>query len=149
MTKLATAAATRSIVIERIMPHPPEKIWRALTQSALIEEWLMKNDFQPLVGRKFNFRADPMPGWNGVTDCQVLIVEPNQRLSYSWNASGDEAVNGLRTIVTWTLTPAGGSTIVRMEQSGFRPEDERFFQGANYGWQKMIAGLERVTAESG
>jgi len=149
MTKLATAAATRSIVIERIMPHPPEKIWRALTQSALIEEWLMKNDFQPLVGRKFNFRADPMPGWNGVTDCQVLIVEPNQRLSYSWNASGDEAVNGLRTIVSWTLTPAEGATIVRMEQSGFRPEDERFFQGANYGWQKMIAGLERVTAESG
>jgi len=149
MTKLATAAATRSIVIERIMPHPPEKIWRALTQSALIEEWLMKNDFQPLVGRKFNFRADPMPGWNGVTDCQVLIVEPNQRLSYSWNASGDEAVNGLRTIVTWTLTPAEGGTIVRMEQSGFRPEDERFFQGANYGWQKMIAGLERVTAEHG
>jgi len=149
MTKLATAAATRSIVIERIMPHPPEKIWRALTQSALIDEWLMKNDFQPLVGRKFNFRADPMPGWNGVTDCQVLIVEPNQRLSYSWNASGDEAVNGLRTIVTWTLTPAEGGTIVRMEQSGFRPEDERFFQGANYGWQKIIAGLERVTAESG
>ena len=149
MTKLATAAATRSIVIERIMPHPPEKIWRALTQSALIDEWLMKNDFQPLVGRKFNFRADPMPGWNGVTDCQVLIVEPNQRLSYSWNASGDEAVNGLRTIVTWTLTPAEGGTIVRMEQSGFRPEDERFFQGANYGWQKMIAGLERVTAENG
>jgi uncharacterized protein YndB with AHSA1/START domain len=149
MTKLATAVAMRSIVIERMMPHPPEKIWRALTQSALIEDWLMKNDFQPVVGRKFNFRADPMPGWNGVTDCQVLMVEPNERLSYSWNASGDEAVNGLKTNVTWTLTPVEGGTIVRMEQSGFRPEDERFFQGANYGWQKMIAGLERVTAERG
>jgi uncharacterized protein YndB with AHSA1/START domain len=143
MTELATA--TRCIVVERVMPHPPEKIWRALTQTPLIEEWLMKNDFQPVVGLRFNFRAEPMPQWNGVTDCEVLIVEPNRRLSYSWNASGDEAVNGLKTVVTWTLTPAEGGTQV-LEQSGFRPEDERFYQGAGYGWQKMIAGLERVAA---
>ena len=110
MTDLADAA-TRSIVIERVMPHPPEKIWRALTQSPLIEEWLMKNDFRPVVGHKFNFRADPMPGWNGVTDCEVLVVEPNERLSYSWNASGEEAVNGLKTVVTWTLTPVDGGTL--------------------------------------
>jgi uncharacterized protein YndB with AHSA1/START domain len=146
MTKLADATATRSIVVERVMNHTPEKVWRALTQGPLIEEWLMKNDFRPVVGHKFNFRAEPMPQWNGVVDCEVLIVEPNKRLSYSWNASGDEAANGLKTIVTWTLTPADGGTHIRMEQSGFRPEDERFFQGANYGWQKMVAGLERVTA---
>ena len=146
MTKFADATATRSIVVERVMNHTPEKVWRALTQGPLIEEWLMKNDFRPVVGHKFNFRAEPMPQWNGVVDCEVLIVEPNKRLSYSWNASGDEAANGLKTIVTWTLTPADGGTHIRMEQSGFRPEDERFFQGANYGWQKMVAGLERVTA---
>ena len=146
MTKLADATATRSIVVERVMHHTPEKVWRALTQGPLIEEWLMKNDFRPVVGHKFKFRAEPMPQWNGVVDCEVLIVEPNKRLSYSWNASGDEAANGLKTIVTWTLTPADGGTHIRMEQSGFRPEDERFFQGANYGWQKMVAGLERVTA---
>jgi uncharacterized protein YndB with AHSA1/START domain len=64
-------AATRSIVIEREMPHAAEKIWRALTQGPLIEEWLMKNDFQPLVGHSFNFRAAPMPHWNGIVDCQV------------------------------------------------------------------------------
>jgi len=146
MTNFADATATRSIVVERVMHHTPEKVWRALTQGPLIEEWLMKNDFRPVVGHKFNFRAEPMPQWNGVVDCEVLIVEPNKRLSYSWNASGDEAANGLKTIVTWTLTPADGGTHIRMEQSGFRPEDERFFQGANYGWQKMVAGLERVTA---
>ena len=72
MTDLADAA-TRSIVIERVMPHPPEKIWRALTQSPLIEEWLMKNDFRPVVGHKFNFHADPMPGWNGVTDARSSL----------------------------------------------------------------------------
>jgi uncharacterized protein YndB with AHSA1/START domain len=128
------AAATRSIVIEREMPHPAEKIWRALTRGPLIEEWLMKNDFLPVVGHRFNFRATPMPHWNGVTDCRVLVVEPNERLSYSWNASGEEAAAGLKTVVTWTLTPTRSGTLVRVEQSGFRPEDEANYQGANYGW---------------
>jgi len=144
MTKLA--AATRSVVVEREMPHPTEKIWRALTQGPLIEEWLMKNDFQPVVGHRFNFRAEPMPQWNGVTDCEVLVVEPNKRLSYSWDGSGEEAATGPKTVVTWTLTQTKGGTLVRMEQSGFRPEDERFYQGASYGWQRMVGGLKRVVA---
>ena len=137
---------TRSLVIERQMPHPPEKIWRALTQSALIEEWLMRNDFEPVAGRRFTFRADPSPHWNGVTEGEVLAVEPNRRLSYSWNASGSEAANGLKTTVTWTLTPTSNGTLLRMEQSGFRPQDERNYQGANYGWQRFLGGLERVVA---
>ena len=139
-------AAMRSIVIEREMAHPPDKIWRALTQGDLIEEWLMKNDFQPEVGHRFNFRATPVPHWNGVVDCQALAVEPNARLSYSWGASGDEAAGGLKTVVTWTLTPTKGGILVRMEQSGFRPEDESNYQGANYGWQRFVGGLERVAA---
>jgi uncharacterized protein YndB with AHSA1/START domain len=85
-----------------------------------------------------------MPHWNGVVDCQVLVLEPNQRLSYSWNASGEEAAGGLKTVVTWTLTPTKSGVLVRMEQSGFRPEDETNYQGANYGWQRYVAGLERV-----
>ena len=139
-------AATRTIVIERDMPHPPEKIWRALTQASLMEEWLMKNDFQPVVGRSFNFRAAPVPHWNGVVDCTVLEIEPNERLCYSWNASGDEAANGLKSVVTWTLTRTNGGTHLRMEHSGFRPKDESNFQGASYGWQRFFGGLERVLA---
>jgi uncharacterized protein YndB with AHSA1/START domain len=144
MTDAATATLT--LLVERMMPHPPEKVWRALTQGPLLEEWLMRNDFQPEVGHRFNFRSNPVPHWNGVVDCEVLVVEPNKRLSYRWNASGEEAATGIKTIVTWTLTPANGGTHVRMEQSGFRPEDERFYQGAGYGWQKMITGLERAAA---
>jgi uncharacterized protein YndB with AHSA1/START domain len=140
------AAATRSIVIEREIPHPTEKVWRALTEGPLLEEWLMKNDFQPVVGHEFNFRATPMPHWSGVVDCRVLIVEPCERLSYSWNASGEEAAGGLRTVVTWTLTPTERGALVRMEQSGFRPEDEANYQGARHGWQRLVAGLERVAA---
>ena len=147
MTK--PTAATRSIVIEREMPHPPERVWRALTQGALIEEWLMRNDLQPVVGHRFNFRGTPMPHWNGVVDCQVLVVEPSQRLSYSWNASGEETAGVLKTVVTWTLTPTKGGVLVRMEQPGFRAEDEANYQGANYGWQRYIGGLERVAAGLG
>jgi hypothetical protein len=100
-----TAADTHTLVLERVMPHPPEKIWRALTQAPLIEDWLMKNDFEPVVGRRFNFRSTPMPNWDGLVDCDVLAVEPNQRLSYTWNASGEEAARGLKSVVTLTLTP--------------------------------------------
>jgi uncharacterized protein YndB with AHSA1/START domain len=135
-----TSADIRSVLIERVMSHPPQKIWRALTQSPLIEEWLMPNDFEPVVGRKFNFRSTPMPQWNGVVDCEVVIVEPDKRLAYRWDALG------VTTIVTFTLTPTASGTLVRMEQSGFRPEQTANYQGATYGWQKFIAGLERVAA---
>jgi uncharacterized protein YndB with AHSA1/START domain len=74
------------------------------------------------------------------------MVEPNERLSYSWNASGEEAANGLKTVVTWTLTPVTGGVLVRLEQSGFRPEDEAGYRVASYGWERFFAGLEQVLA---
>ncbi len=131
-------AATRTLVIQREMPHPPEKIWRALTQGPLIKEWLMDNDFQPIVGHGFNFRSTPMHKWDGVIDSEVLVVEPNKTLSYTWNALG------LESVVVWTLIATSGGTLVRMEQSGFRPDQEANYQGANYGWQNFISNLERV-----
>ncbi len=136
----------RSIVVERDMPHSPEMVWRALTQDALIEEWLMKNDFLPVVGHKFNFRAQPVMGWNGVTDCEVLEIIPNKQLVYSWNASGEQARDGLKTIVTWTLTPHRGGTRVRMEHSGFRPQDESGYRGMGGGWPRVLERLENIAA---
>jgi uncharacterized protein YndB with AHSA1/START domain len=141
-------AALRSILVERTMPLPPDKIWHALTQSTLIGSWLMRNDFEPTIGRRFNFRATPMYGWNGVTDCEVLLVESPGKLAYSWKASGDQAADGLRTTVTWTLTPQGDSTRVRMEQSGFRPQDEGGYQSMSGGWPRMLQGLEQVAGET-
>jgi uncharacterized protein YndB with AHSA1/START domain len=135
MTK--AAIETRSVVVEREIAHPPEKIWRALTQSHLIDEWLMKNDFEPVVGHRFNLRGD----WGGV-DCQVLEIEPRKTLSYSW------AANGLESVVTWTLTPTSKGVNLRMEQSGFRPDQEQFYQGAKGGWQKFFANLEQVLART-
>src|SRR5450755_3234108 len=128
---------TRTLVIEREMPHPPEKIWRALTQGELIKDWLMENDFQPVVGHKFSFRATPMPNWNGVVDCEVLVVEPNKKLSYTWGTMGRG------NVVVWTLVATTGGTLVRMEQSGFGPDQEAAYKGATYGWKKFIGNLER------
>jgi uncharacterized protein YndB with AHSA1/START domain len=136
------ACDTRSLVIEREMAHPPEKIWRALTQGPLIEEWLMANDLQPVVGHKFNFRAKPMlPQWNGVIDSEILVVEPNKKLSYTWNSMG------LQTVVVWTLAATSGGTLLRFEQSGFRRDQGANYGGAKYGWQKFIGVLERVVGE--
>ncbi len=137
---------TRSLVIERELPHPPEKIWRALTESPLIAEWLLKNDFQPVVGHRFHFRATPMPNWNGVIASEVLVVEPNARLVYSWSP-GEHATDGPQWVVTFTLTPTKGGTHVRMEQSGFKAEDDAAYKGATYGWNKFIGGLEQVVAK--
>ena len=129
------ATETLCVVVEREISWPPEKIWRALTQPHLIEEWLMKNDFKPVVGHGFNLRAD----W-GAVDCRVLAVEPNKTLSYTWGA------HGLESVVTWTLTPTSTGTRLRMEQSGFRPDQPQNYQGAKYGWQRFFANLEQVLA---
>lgn len=135
---MSTAATeTRSVVVEREIPHPPEKIWRALTQPHLIAEWLMKNDFAPVKGHGFTLSGD----WGSV-DCRVLSVEPNKTLSYTWDAMG------LESVVTWTLTPKGTGTHLRMEQMGFKPDQQQAFQGAQYGWQKFFGSLEQVLARA-
>jgi uncharacterized protein YndB with AHSA1/START domain len=141
-----TAAITRAVVVERRVPHSLDKVWRALTQAPLLEDWLMANDFEPRVGHRFTFRMPGMPGWNGVTDCEVLSVVPNEELSYTWNASGEEAATGIRTVVKWTLEAFDGGVVVRMEQSGFREQDQRNFMGAKYGWERNLGELERVVA---
>ena len=131
---------TRSLVIERELPHPPEKIWRALTQGPLIKEWLMDNDFEPVVGHRFKFRSTPVPKWNGVIDSEVLVVEPNKKLSYSWSTLG------LVSVVVWTLAATKDGTLLRMEHSGFPLDQDAAYKGANYGWQNFIRKLEGVVA---
>ena len=139
------ASETRSVVVEREIPHPPEKIWRALTQPHLMEEWLMKNDFKPAVGHRFNLRGE----WGGVLDCEVLAIEPNRTLSYTWNFTHDDAAFDLRSVVTFILTPTSTGTHLRMEQSGFRPGQKQAYGGARAGWQQFFAKLEEVLARTG
>jgi uncharacterized protein YndB with AHSA1/START domain len=127
---------TRSVIVEREIAYPPEKIWRALTQPHLIEEWLMKNDFKPVAGHRFDLRAD----W-GAVECQVLEVEPHKTLAYTW---GD---HDLKSVVTWTLTDTDKGTRLRMEQSGFRQDQPRYYGGARAGWPQLFDKLEQVLAQ--
>jgi uncharacterized protein YndB with AHSA1/START domain len=127
---------TRSVIVEREVPYPPEKIWRALTQPHLIAEWLMQNDFQPVADHAFTLRGD----WGSV-DCKVLEIEPHRALSYRWDAMG------LESIVTWTLAPTEAGTHLRMEQAGFKPDQTQAYMGAKAGWQNFLGRLERIVAQ--
>jgi uncharacterized protein YndB with AHSA1/START domain len=137
---------TKSVVMERELAHPPEKIWRALTQPHLIAEWLMQNDFRPALGHRFNLRTQAYGDWNGIIDCEVLALEPNKTLSYTWN-SGNGPLR-VTSVVTWTLTPTQTGTHLRMEQSGFRSDQPQNYAGARYGWQNFLAKLEDVLAKA-
>ncbi len=134
---------THTLVFERQIAHPREKVWRALTQSWLIEEWLMPNDFVARVGHCFTVRAQPLPGWSGVTHCEVTLVQEPSQLAYSWG-NGTESANGLVTHITWTLQERDGGTLLRMEQSGFRPSDGISFERMGGMWPRILAQLDQV-----
>jgi len=121
-----------SIAFEFDLPHPPEKVWRALTEPALLAEWLLPVfDLELEPGAAFLFKTQAYPGWDGTVNCRFIEIEPHRKLSYSWN------VPFLETVVTFTLTPTGSGTRLDMVQSGFKPEQKRESGGARYGWKMM------------
>ena len=130
-----TDTQTRTVTLERQIPYPPEKLWRALTQPHLLAEWLMQTDFVAEPGHSFRFTAD----W-GAVDCKVIKIEPLRSLSYRWDAMG------LESVVTWTLTPTAGGTHLKLEQTGFRPDQGQAFHGARFGWTSFLDRLETLLA---
>lgn len=139
---IGTVAELRTVTVEREFAHPPEKLWRALTQQHLIEDWLMKNNFAPVVGHRFNLHGE----WGGVLDCEVLEIEPHDTLSYSWDFAHDDPAYALKSVVTFTLTPTAAGTRLRMEQSGFRPDQKQAYGGAHAGWKNFLEKLDEVVA---
>lgn len=129
-------ATPRALVIERVLPHPPEKVWRALSDPSLLAEWMMKNDFQPIVGLKFTFRGEPQPHWDGIVPAEVLAVEPQTRLSFRW----------YDWVVDLTLTPTAEGTRLRMEQAEFGPDQSAAYNGAQYGWGGFLKALDALLA---
>lgn len=134
---------TRSVVVERDMPHPPEKLWRALTQPHLMAEWLMKNDFVLQLGHRFKLRG----AWGGVLDCEVLEIVPHRSLSYRWDFDNEDPNFALKSVVTFTLTPTDAGTRLRVEQAGFRPSQKQAFGGALHGWTDMLGKLDQLVSD--
>lgn len=134
--------AVRSVVVERDLPFHPNKVWQALTQPHLIEAWLMKNDFVPAVGQHFKLRGE----WGGILDCEVLVVEPNRQLSYTWNHSHADPAYELKSIVTFTLSASSTGTHLRVEQSGFLANQKQAYAGANAGWLQFTGRLAETVA---
>lgn len=130
---------TETIAFEFDLPHPPAKIWRALTEPELLAEWLLPViDLSLTPGAAFTFRRDPMPGWDGIVNCRVLEVDAPRKLRYAW------VVGDMDTVVTFTLTPMGSGTRLGLVQSGFTPEQKQNFGGARYGWRMMGGKLTEL-----
>ena len=126
---------TESLSFEFDLHHPPEKVWRALTDPALLSEWLLpvvELELEP--GAAFTLKTQPYPGWDGIVNCRILEIEAQKKISYTWVVGF-----GLDTIVTFTLTPTALGTHLSLVQSGFKPDQKQNFGGARYGW-KMMGG---------
>jgi uncharacterized protein YndB with AHSA1/START domain len=133
-----------SLSFEYELQHPPEKVWRALTDPQLLEEWLLPVvGFELRPGAEFTFKTQAYPGWDGTVSCRFVEIETHRKLRYTWS------VPFLDTVVTFTLTPTGSGTRLSIEQSGFEPDQKRELGGARYGWSmmggKLVDLLERLS----
>jgi uncharacterized protein YndB with AHSA1/START domain len=140
---------TRDITVEGVLPHAPETVWTTLTTSGLIARWLMPNDFEPVIGKRFTFKTTPRDDWDGVVHCEVLEIVPNKKLVYSWKGGTEGSTKAamLDSLVTWTLTPEAGGTRLKLVHSGFRsPENDFAFEAMSPGWSRVMASIGRVTA---
>jgi uncharacterized protein YndB with AHSA1/START domain len=149
----ANKSATRDIVVEDVLPYPPERVWKALTTAELIGKWLMPNDFEPVVGKRFTFKTRPIGEWDGVVQCEVLEVVANHRLVYSWKGGADANNSStnygsrLDSVVSWTLQAEGQGTRLRMVHAGFRsPGNDFAYDAMSPGWGRIMGRLGEVAA---
>jgi uncharacterized protein YndB with AHSA1/START domain len=132
---------TRTIKHQFFFPHPPEAVWEYLTKPELMGLWLMKNDFQPILGHDFQFRTNPIPSLNfdGIFHCTVLEIDPARKLSYSWRSGPGDGDITLDSVVVWQLQPTDKGTELFLEHSGFeREENLSFYNGLTDGWLKNL-----------
>ena len=144
ITETTAPSQKEALSFELDLHHPPEKVWRALTEPALLAEWLLPVfELKLQEGAAFKFKTQPYPGWDGVVDCTMLEIEPRKKLSYTWG------VPFLATVVTFTLTPTASGTRLSLVQSGFKEDQKREFGGARYGWNlmggKLVDLLDRIS----
>jgi uncharacterized protein YndB with AHSA1/START domain len=149
MIETAVKPQTQDIVVEEVLPHAPETVWKTLTTGRLIARWLMEpSGFEPVVGNRFTYQTKPAGAWDGTIRCEVLEVVPHARFTYAWKG-GDEANQGygsrLDTVVTWTLTEVPGGTRLRLIHSGFvTPKNDTAFQNMGNGWRTIVPRISTI-----
>jgi uncharacterized protein YndB with AHSA1/START domain len=146
-TDKTARSQTQSISLEFELDHPPEKVWRALTDPVLLAEWLLPVadlDLEPEAA--FTFGAQSKPGWDGIVRCRFLEIETHRKLSYAWVVGDPESEFFLDTVVAFTLTPTASGTRLSVVQSGFKPDQKQAFGGARYGWKMMSRRLVDLLA---
>jgi uncharacterized protein YndB with AHSA1/START domain len=148
-----TQLQTQDIVVDEILPHAPETIWKALTDGALMKRWMMEpTGFAAVIGNRFTYKTKPAGAWDGTIHCEVLEVIPQQRFSYAWRG-GDEANTGygsaLDTVVTWTLSKVATGTRLKLVHAGFvTPRNDTAFQNMSTGWKTVLAKLDKAIQEN-
>ena len=146
MNDMAVETDTREIVVEEVLPFAPTAVWKALTTGEVISRWLMEpTGFAPVTGNQFTFQTTPAGKWDGTIHCEVLDVVPNERFAFAWRGGDADNVgygSRLDTVVTWTLAPAPGGTLLRLVHSGFElPRNETAFKNMGEGWPKVLERL--------
>jgi uncharacterized protein YndB with AHSA1/START domain len=132
VTDTTAKSQTESISFEFDLRHPPEKVWRALTDPVLLTEWLLPVaglELEP--GAAFTFNSQPQPGWDGIVNCRFIEIEAPRTISWRW------VVGDIDTVVTFNLAPTATGTRLSLVQSGFKPHQKQNAGGARYGWRMM------------
>lgn len=148
----ARLAGSQDIVVDEVFPHTPEMLWTTLTTPELMGRWLMEpTGFEPIKGTCFTYQTTPAGEWDGIIQCEVLEVIPNQRLVYTWkggHAANTEYGARLETVVTWTLAKVEGGTRLRLVHSGFvSPTNDYAFRNMSQGWPKVLRKIDAITGE--
>ncbi len=126
--------------------QPPEEVWKYLTKAELIAQWLMGNDFEPVMGHDFKFCTKPIPslGLDGIFYCKVLEIVPFKKLTYSWKGGPGNGAITLDTVVIWTLEPKDNGTELQLVHSGYNEENISIFSSMDNGWLKNIQKIDEL-----
>ncbi|MEU6863454.1 SRPBCC domain-containing protein [Streptomyces sp. NPDC046876] len=125
----------RTIHCDRFIAHPPQAVWRALTEPDLHARWWAAGDVRAEVGHRFTLDMGP---W-GHQECEVIAVDPERMLSYSF------APGTLDTTITWRLVPEGTGTRLLLDHSGFdleSPLARAAYEGMGGGWPAVLERIE-------
>jgi uncharacterized protein YndB with AHSA1/START domain len=149
MTEAALKTDTQDIVVDEVLPHAPETIWKTLTTGDLIGRWLMApTGFEPVKGKHFTFQTTPAGAWDGVIHCQVLEAVANERLVYAWKGGHPDNVGygaPLDTVVAFTLAKVANGTRLRLVHSGFvAPRNDTALKSMGDGWRKVVPRIGAI-----